>query len=164
MMILACLTTAIGLITANAEYFNTLLPSMSYKVLVVFFSTITFIVANFGLANIIAFSIPVLMFLYPLAIVLILLTFLSRFFNHARIVYVVTIAVTFLIAIVDIFTALAETLEANFTFLNPIITLYDMIRSFYDAGLVLLVPALIAIVITGTLARVFNLSTPVEDR
>jgi len=164
MMILACLTTAIGLITANAGYFNTLLPRISYKVLVIVFSTITFIVANFGLANIISFSIPVLMFLYPLAIVLILLTFLSRFFNHARIVYVVTIAVTFLIAIVDGFTALAETLEANFPFLNPIITFYDMILPFYGAGLGWLVPALIAIVITGTLARVFNLSTPVEDR
>src|SRR5699024_8943586 len=88
MIILACLTTAIGLITANAEYFNTLFPKVSYKVLVVFFSIITFIVANFGLANIIAFSIPVLMFLYPLAIVLMLLTFLSPLFNHARIVYV----------------------------------------------------------------------------
>src|SRR5690625_4327961 len=110
MMFHACLTTAIGLFTENSEYFNTLFPSISYKILVVFFSTITFIVANFGLANIISFSIPVLMFLYPLAIVLILLTFLSRLFNHARIVYVVTIAVTFLIAIVDVFTALAEIL------------------------------------------------------
>src|SRR5699024_9166128 len=33
MVILACLTTAIGLITANAEYFHTLLPGISYKVL-----------------------------------------------------------------------------------------------------------------------------------
>src|SRR5699024_10300324 len=31
---LACLTTAIGLITANAEYFHTLLPRISYKTLV----------------------------------------------------------------------------------------------------------------------------------
>src|SRR5699024_3511971 len=34
MIILACLTTAIGLVTANAEYFNTLFPKVSYKVLV----------------------------------------------------------------------------------------------------------------------------------
>src|SRR5699024_6136854 len=68
-IILACLTTAIGLITANAEYFHTLIPRFSYKILVVFFSVLTFVIANFGLANIINFSIPVLMFLYPLAIV-----------------------------------------------------------------------------------------------
>src|SRR5690625_1705359 len=40
MMNLACLTTAIGLITANAGYFNTLLPRISYKVLVIVFSKI----------------------------------------------------------------------------------------------------------------------------
>src|SRR5699024_11785532 len=35
---LACLTTAIGLVTGCAEYFQTLLPKFSYKTLVVFFA------------------------------------------------------------------------------------------------------------------------------
>ncbi len=163
MIILACLTTAIGLIIANAEYFNTLIPKISYKVLVVFFSSITFIFANFGLANIIAFSIPVLMFLYPLAIVLMLLTFASRLFNHARIVYVVTIAVTFFIAIVDGITELSKTLEVDFNFIDPIVDFYDKILPLYAEGLGWLVPAVIAIVVTGILAKAFNLSTPVEE-
>ncbi|HLR15581.1 MAG TPA: branched-chain amino acid transport system II carrier protein [Bacillota bacterium] len=163
MIILACLTTAIGLVTANAEYFNTLFPKMSYKVLVVFFSTITFIIANFGLANIIAFSIPVLMFLYPLAIVLMLLTFTSRLFNHARLVYVATIAVTFLIAIVDGITELSETLEVDFNFIHPVVDFYDKVLPFYEEGLGWLVPAIIVIVVTGIIANVFKLSTPVEE-
>src|SRR5690625_6210686 len=75
-IILACLTTSIGLMTACGEYFHTLIPKVSYKVFVTFFTTLTFVVANFGLANIINYSIPVLMFLYPLAIVLMLLAFL----------------------------------------------------------------------------------------
>ena len=74
-IILACLTTSIGLITACGEYFNTLFPKISYKVFVLFFSLLSFTIANFGLANIINYSIPVLMFLYPLAITLMLLTF-----------------------------------------------------------------------------------------
>jgi len=163
MIILACLTTAIGLVTANAEYFNTLFPKVSYKVLVVFFSTITFIVANFGLANIIAFSIPVLMFLYPLSIVLILLTFTSRLFNHARLVYVATIAVTFLIAIVDGITELSKTLEVDFNFINPVVDFYDKVLPFYEEGLGWLVPALIVIVVTGIIANVLKISTPVEE-
>ncbi|MHA6253367.1 branched-chain amino acid transport system II carrier protein [Oceanobacillus sp. CAU 1775] len=161
--ILACLTTAIGLIVANAEYFHTLMPKLSYKVLVIFFSTITFIIANFGLANIIAFSIPVLMFLYPLAIVLILLTFLSRFFNHARIVYVVTIAVTFILAVVDGLTTLAGTLEIEMAFLNPIVNFFDSFLPLYSQGLGWLVPALVAIIVTGIIAKVMDLSTPVEE-
>jgi len=163
MVILACLTTAIGLITANAEYFHTLLPGISYKVLVVFFATITFIIANFGLTNIISFSLPVLMFLYPLAIVLLLLTFLSPLFNHARIVYVATIGVTFLIAIVDGLSTLAGTLEIEMAFLSPIVSFYNSFLPLYSQGLGWLVPALVVIVITGVLAKVLNISTSVED-
>lgn len=163
MITLACLTTAIGLVTANAEYFNTLFPKISYKVLVVFFSTITFIIANFGLANIIAFSIPVLMFLYPLSIVLILLTFTSRLFNHARLVYVATIAITFLIAIVDGITELSKTLEVEFNFIQPVVDFYEKVLPFYEEGLGWLVPAFIVIVVTGIIAKVLNISSPVEE-
>src|SRR5690625_503486 len=67
---LACLTTAIGLVTGCAEYFQTLLPKVSYKTLVVFFAVLTFVIANFGLTNIIKYAEPVLMFLYSLAIFL----------------------------------------------------------------------------------------------
>ena len=77
------------------------MPKISYKAFVIFFSVFTCIIANFGLSNIITYSIPVLMLLYPLAIVLILLTFLSPLFNHASIVYVTVMFVTFLISIVD---------------------------------------------------------------
>ncbi|HJF33461.1 MAG TPA: branched-chain amino acid transport system II carrier protein, partial [Sporosarcina psychrophila] len=37
-ILLACLTTSIGLVTACAEYFNTIMPKISYKVFVIFFS------------------------------------------------------------------------------------------------------------------------------
>ena len=159
-IILACLTTAIGLVSANAEYFHTLLPRFSYRQLVVVFSLITFIVANFGLANIISFSIPVLMFLYPLAIVLMLLTFLSPLFNHERFVYVATIGVTFLISIVDGFKALSGTLEVEFGWLTPIVNFYDQFLPFYSEGLGWLIPALVVIIITGIIARIVKSTTP----
>lgn len=163
MTILACLTTAIGLIVANAEYFHTLIPSVSYKVLVVIFATFSFIIGNFGLANIIAYSIPVLMFLYPLAIVLMMLTFLSPLFNHARLVYVATIGVTFILAVVDGLTTLAGTLEMEMAFLNPITDFFTDFLPLYTQGLGWLVPALVVIVVTGILAKVLNLSTPVQE-
>src|SRR5699024_12471204 len=95
------LDRAFGLVTGDQEYFQTLLPKLSYITLVVFFATLTFVIANFGLTNIIKYAEPVLMFLYPLAIVLILLTLLSPLFHHARSVYVSTTILTFLISIVD---------------------------------------------------------------
>lgn len=147
-IILACLTTAIGLVIANAEYFNVLIPAISYKAFVVIFTTFTFIIANFGLDNIITFSLPVLMFLYPLAIVIILLAFTSKLFNDARIVYVITIFFTFCISVFDGLTTLTDSLEIdNFAWMNPVINFYDRILPLYDAGLGWFVPALLVIAI-----------------
>ena len=154
---LACLTTAIGLVTGCAEYFETLLPKISYKTLVVFFSALTFVIANFGLTNIIKYAEPVLMFLYPLAIVLMLLTFLSPLFHHARSVYISTTVVTFLISIVDGFKTLSNTLEIEyFGWLKPIVSFYDSFLPLYDAGLGWLLPALVVIVIAGIISRIYK--------
>ncbi|QKY70761.1 branched-chain amino acid transport system II carrier protein [Lentibacillus sp. CBA3610] len=153
-IILACLTTAIGLTTANAEYFHTLFPKISYKTLVVFFATLTFVIANFGLSNIITYSQPVLMFLYPLAIVLMLLTFLSPLFNHARVVYGSTIAVTFLISIFDGLKALCESLGIEyFSWMQPIVAFYEQSLPLYSQGLGWLIPALVVIAVTGIISR-----------
>ncbi|MFD1851723.1 branched-chain amino acid transport system II carrier protein [Oceanobacillus bengalensis] len=153
-IILACLTTGIGLIAACAEYFHKLLPKFSYKTLVVFFTTLSFVIANFGLGNIITYSIPVLMFLYPLAIVLMLLAFLSPLFNHSRMVYVSTIAVTFALSVVDGLKALCNSLEIDyFGWLVPIIDMFEKVLPLYDQGLGWLVPAVIVIAVTGIVAR-----------
>lgn len=156
-IILACLTTSIGLMTACGEYFHSLVPKVSYKVFVTVFTTFCFIVANFGLANIITYSIPVLMFLYPLAIVLMLLTFVSPLFRHARIVYISATFVTFCISIVDGFKTLYKSLEvANPKWLQSIIDFYSNTLPFYEEGLGWLVPAAIVIVVFGILTIIIK--------
>ncbi|MFJ8063506.1 branched-chain amino acid transport system II carrier protein [Psychrobacillus sp. NPDC096426] len=151
---LACLTTSIGLTTACGEYFHTLMPKISYKAFVVFFSVFTCIIANFGLSNIITYSVPVLMLLYPLAIVLILLTFLSPLFNHARLVYVSVMFITFLISVIDGFKALCNSLDIEYySWLKPIISFYKDTLPFYEVGLGWLIPFVIVTIITGVIAR-----------
>lgn len=151
---LACLTTAIGLTVANAEYFHKLMPRISYKAYVVIFSVFSLVVANAGLSNIIAYSIPVLMFLYPLAIVLIILAFLSPVFKHDRIVYVGAMAVTFFIAIIDGLKTLTASLGiANPAWLQSIIDFYAASLPLYTDGLGWLVPALVAIALFTVIAR-----------
>ncbi|SHF71826.1 branched-chain amino acid transport system II carrier protein [Ornithinibacillus halophilus] len=153
-IILACLTTNIGLMTACGEYFHQLLPRFSYRTLVIFFTTVTFVIANFGLSNIISFSIPVLMFLYPLAIVLMLLTFLSPLFNHSRMVYVLTIAVTFVISFVDGLKSLYSSLGiTGYGFFQPLVSYFEEVLPFYENGLGWLAPALVVILITGLIAK-----------
>ncbi|GAF41911.1 branched-chain amino acid transport protein [Agrilactobacillus composti DSM 18527 = JCM 14202] len=71
-VILACLKTAIGLITSFGETFKELFPSWSYQVIIIVASLLPMIFANVGLTQIIAYSMPVLFFIYPLAMTLII--------------------------------------------------------------------------------------------
>ncbi len=159
MIILACLTTSIGLTISCAEYFHSLIPRFSYKSLVIFFTTVTFVIANFGLANIITFSIPVLMFLYPLAIVIMLLAFLSPVFNHARSVYASTITVTFFISLFDGLKTLCDSLGVEyFDWMVSVIGVFERILPFYSQGLGWLMPALIVIILSTLVSRMVNLS------
>ncbi|MYL57532.1 branched-chain amino acid transport system II carrier protein [Virgibacillus halodenitrificans] len=157
---LACLTTSIGLTTACAEYFQQLFPKFSYKQFVVFFSVLTFGIANFGLTNIINYSIPVLMFLYPLAIVLMLLAFLSPIFKDKRLVYVSATIVTLLVSAIDGLKTLCGTLGIDyFSWMVPIISFYENVLPLYEQGLGWLLPAIIVILVTGIVARFQKLNT-----
>ncbi|MCM3766807.1 branched-chain amino acid transport system II carrier protein [Neobacillus niacini] len=148
-IILACLTTSIGLITSCGEYFHTLVPKISYTMWVIFFSLVSFIIANFGLSNIINFSIPVLMLLYPLAIVLMMLTFLSKAFRLTPFVYAIGTAITFLVSVIDGFKLLCQQLGLDyFQWLTPIVSFYERVLPLYDQGLGWLLPALMAIAIS----------------
>ncbi len=106
---LACLKTVVGLITSCAETFAAIFPrGPRYSVWAIVFSAASFLIANLGLNAIIGYSIPMLMFLYPLAIVLILLSLCGRLFRHDRAVYGWTLGLTFVAAVYDLLYALPE--------------------------------------------------------
>ena len=100
-VLLACLTTSIGLVTACASYFHAQFGGLSYKGYAVTFVIVSFAVGTFGLKTIISAAIPVLMFLYPLAIVLIALAFLHRRFGGRRSVYAWTVGLTLISALIS---------------------------------------------------------------
>lgn len=100
-VLLACLTTSIGLVTSCATYFHRVYSGLSYKAYAVLFSVVSFFIGMFGLKTIIVSTIPVLMFLYPLTIVIIALAFLDRFFDGRQCVYVWSIGLTLIAAFVS---------------------------------------------------------------
>ncbi|MEO4046631.1 branched-chain amino acid transport system II carrier protein [Pseudomonas sp. CAU 1711] len=101
---LACLTTAVGLLTACGEYFSKLLP-VSYRGVVLVFGLFSLLVANQGLTQLISVSVPVLVGLYPLAIVLVALSLLSGLWCSAQRVFVPTMAVTLVFGLADALNA-----------------------------------------------------------
>ncbi|WP_438468656.1 branched-chain amino acid transport system II carrier protein [Vibrio vulnificus] len=99
-VLLACLTTAIGLISACSDYFSSLTP-LSYKAWVVINGVACAVVANVGLAQLIALSVPVLFALYPVAIALVALTFVRKKLPNPQVAYRVVILVSLLFALID---------------------------------------------------------------
>lgn len=136
----ACLKTAIGLITACSETFYKLFPeSLSYKNYVILFTIIACIVANVGLTQIILLSIPVLMFLYPLAITLIILGLLSRFFKNRQCVYVLTTLFTLFVSIADCINALPSAVK-SIPVIQHILKFYGNYIPFFNLGMGWVVP------------------------
>lgn len=105
----ACLKTAVGLITSCGETFEKMFPQgPSYRIWAIGFSVLSFTIANLGLNAIIAYSLPVLMFLYPLAVTLIILTLFGKLFKNDRTVYGWVTGFTAAAALVDFVNALPE--------------------------------------------------------
>lgn len=100
-VLLACLTTAIGLISACADYFSTLTP-LSYKKWAIVLAIVCAVVANVGLNMLISLSIPVLFALYPVAIALVALTLVRKWLPNPRLAYRMVLLVSFVFSMIDV--------------------------------------------------------------
>lgn len=99
---LACLTTVVGLIASVSEYFADLFRNkLSYKTWTSIFTLVSLVLANFGLDAILQFSVPVLVAIYPVAIVLILMALLQDVVRFSALSYKATVYATFLISILQ---------------------------------------------------------------
>ncbi|MED4040309.1 branched-chain amino acid transport system II carrier protein [Niallia taxi] len=136
MITVACLTTSVGLITACSSYFHKLFPAISYKVIAISLSVFSAIIANVGLTELIAISVPVLTIIYPLAIVLIFLTFLHPLFKGRSGVYQISMLFTFIISLVDSLQETALKVPALDSFFASFLPMYGI-------GLGWIVPAII---------------------
>ena len=140
---LACLKTAVGLVTSCAETFVGMFPrGPKYAVWAVVFSVVSFLFANLGLSAIIGWSIPVLMFLYPLAIALIALALFGKLFRHDRAVYGWTIGFTLVAALYDLLRTLPAAVRAALH-LDGVLEAAGSVLPFAELGLGWLVPTLL---------------------
>ncbi|MFC4388448.1 branched-chain amino acid transport system II carrier protein [Gracilibacillus marinus] len=145
-VIAACLTTSIGLITSCASYFERILPKISYSIWAIIFTIFSAIISNFGLSTIIEFSVPVLSILYPIAICLMLLTFLHPLFKGSKKVYQYSIFITLFISFVEgINTSIIKSKWMD--------ELFTSILPFYSVGLGWFIPSIIGGVLGYVLTR-----------
>ena len=139
----ACLTTAIGLTATVGDYFSSFLK-MSYEKIVTGTVILSFIFAGFGVDTIVKVSAPILTFLYPIAIVLIVLNCFKKYISSDK---------TYLGAVIGAgiigFFEMTQTLGINLQFLNKIYIKLPL-QTF---GLAWIVPSLIFAVIFSIIFR-----------
>jgi LIVCS family branched-chain amino acid:cation transporter len=144
---LACLKTAIGLVTSCAEMFLSLVPGkLNYRGWTMFFTLFSFIISNVGLTAIINYAVPVLMLLYPLATVLIIMALTERLFGKSRYVYGCVTLGAFIPAVFDFLKTLPEGIQ-NAAGIPALTEFAGRIFPFFEHGLGWVVPACIGLVI-----------------
>ena len=140
---LACIKTAIGLVSACSEMFEEMFDfNISYKGYCLIFTIVSFLIANLGLEKIIALSLPVLLFIYPLSIALIVLSILSIFMGKREIVYKVSLLFTGIFAFLDFLKALPEILRSN-VFVESILAFSKNYLPGFKLGFAWVLPAII---------------------
>lgn len=139
----ACLTTAIGLTATVGDYFSSLLKT-SYEKVVTATVVLSFIFAGFGVDAIVKVSAPILTFLYPVAIVLIVLNCFKKYISSDK---------TYLGAVIGAgiigFFEMTQTLGINLQFLNKIYIKLPL-QTF---GLAWVVPSLIFAILFSILFK-----------
>ena len=149
----ACLKTAIGLVTSCSKAFVDMFPKgPGYTVWAVVFSLISFGIANFGLTTIVSWCVPVLMFLYPLAITLILLSLSGKFIGANPTVYRTTTAFTLIAAVFDMIGAVSGMMPGS-RVLAGLKAFAGNILPLYDLGLGWILPAAIGFLAGLLLAK-----------
>ncbi|UPW81530.1 branched-chain amino acid transport system II carrier protein [Lysinibacillus sp. Ag94] len=137
-VILACLTTCVGLTNACASFFNKIFPKLSYKKFVIIFIVIGMLFTNFGLDLILQIATPLLVFIYPISIVLVILSLFQHFLGESKKMYVLAVSVATLFALYGVL----DTFNIHIKILNS----YLMLLPLYENGLGWTVPTLLAAV------------------
>lgn len=146
MATLTCLTTAVGLSSSFSEALHAKFPRIAYRTWNQLACGASFLIANIGLDQIIAWSTPMLMFLYPLAITLIILSITSPLFRRDPMVYRWTTALTLIPASLDALNA-APPIITRQAWVQNLLALDTKYLPFAKYGMDWVAPALIGLAI-----------------
>ncbi|MGH4050319.1 MAG: branched-chain amino acid transport system II carrier protein [Clostridium sp.] len=137
---LACLTTAIGLLASGATFFSNLTKNkVSYKTAAVIMAVVSGLIATNNVDSIITLAGPVLQILYPIVIVLIIITLLGDKVKSNKVVAITTYT-ALIISILD---------TINGIYVNSIG--FIKFIPLASAGFSWIIPSLLAFVISNIL-------------
>ena len=100
-IVLASLTTLVGVTSAAADYFSKFSVRFSYPFWAALFTAMTITVSQYGLTDLLRITIPALLLIYPVAIVLVLLQFLRKKLPSIKFTYNSTLIITVCFSLCD---------------------------------------------------------------
>ena len=139
----ACLTTAIGLVATVGEFFSSI-TSFKYEKIVIFTVLISFALSILGVESIIRISVPILIFIYPVTISLILLNLFGKYIKNDY-VYKGVVFFTGIVGLIESLDSLG--IENYYT--KSVLE----ILPFSDYGLTWLFPGLIGYILCSLIFR-----------
>lgn len=149
-------TTAIACLASVAEYFSRIFPKLNYRAWVIVLGAVSLVITNFGLNTVLAMASPVLYFLYPISITLIILVLFNRFFGGKKSIYVGAVAAAALMGTFDglkDINMLPESLQNQLNALVP----------FYSSGMGWLFVALLGGIIGYVMGMLLKNETVFEN-
>jgi len=150
--IIACLKTSIGLTSAFGETAEEMFPKFNYQATLIGVGVMSFLVANIGLTKLINYSTPVLMFLYPLAMVLIIIAVLTPVIGDSKWIFGMTTLFTIIPALFAGMDALPKEIRSSGV-VQQILAVNDHLP-LAQLSLGWVVPALVGLVFGFIVSRV----------
>ncbi len=160
MVTLAVFTTAMGLFASFAQDMHKAFPKVSYLNWLRVIAAGSFITANAGLTNIVAWAVPVLMLMYPFALSLIALSLLAKFFNRSAIVYQMVMVFVIGPACLD---ALSNSPVSVVGWVSQIVTTYHQVVPLAAQGMGWVVPGMVGLMLGYAVYRVQTLNAKKID-
>lgn len=130
--VIACLNVCTGLISTCSVYFQERFPgafggAMTYRAWSTIFTLFSLLVSNIGLSMIIKVSLPVLSALYPVAIVLVILSMLHKVFSsHFPRVYFWTVVLVGIVSLAQCVESMAVVFGGQLPFLRSALSLLPL--------------------------------------
>ncbi|KAE9529868.1 branched-chain amino acid transport system II carrier protein [Testudinibacter aquarius] len=144
-VMLANLTTLVGVTSACADYFSKFHPRLTYKFFVIVFTAATIIISEAGLDTLLRVTIPALLLIYPIAIMLVALQLLRHKLPSIKFSYQLTIGTVSLFSLCDSLNNIGVLPH----FANELLAYVP----FYPLGLSWVVPAVMALLVSIAIGK-----------
>lgn len=152
---LACLTTAVGLTATCGNYFQSISNNkLTYKTVAIISVSISLLISLFSVDEIITYAGPLLEIVYPVVMMLIILSAFDQFIKY-DLMYIGGVIGAFIVSISEVIMNLFGLEQMQYT--------WQRVIPLAEFGFGWIVPAFTLALVSGIIAHFFNVGKTIDD-